>query len=79
MPSFELKNTTSLPELDGIRLSETHRIKEAKIQSSIEVTHCKFQDEGLLQAGPDKNAYVIDQSFTFGKFEFILLTFNRFV
>ena len=67
LPAFELKNMIGVPELEGIRLSETHRIKEAKMQSSIELTHCKFQDEGLVQPGPDSNTYVIDQSFTFGK------------
>ena len=48
LPSFELKANTSLPELEGLRLSETHRIKEAKIESVIEVTHCKAQEEGLI-------------------------------
>ena len=48
MPAFELKATTTVTELEGLRLSETHRIKEAKIESSIEVAHCKAQDEGLI-------------------------------
>ena len=71
MPSFELKVQTSLPELEGLRLSETHRIKEAKISSLIELTHCKAQEEGLIQSGPDTsaegNAIVIDKDFYFGK------------
>ena len=48
MPSFELQVQTSLPELEGLRLSETHRIKQAKINSLIELTHCKAQEEGLV-------------------------------
>lgn len=68
LPSFELINTTSVPEFEGIRLSETQRIKEAKIQVSIELTHCKFQEEGLVQPGPNpKTAFIIEDSFTFGK------------
>ena len=42
LPVFELANEASVPELEGIRLSETHRIKEAKIQSKIELAHHKF-------------------------------------
>ena len=42
MPSFELKTNTRVAELEGLRLSETHRIKEAKMQSVVELTHCKF-------------------------------------
>jgi len=31
-----------VPELEGLRLSETHRIKGAHIVASIELTHCKY-------------------------------------
>ena len=65
MPSFELKTNTRVAELEGLRLSETHRIKEAKMQSIVELTHCKFQEEGLILGGPREQDYVLDESFAF--------------
>ena len=57
-----------MPELEGLRLSETHRVKKAKVQCSIEVTHAKMQEEGLLPEAVDPaKAYIIDSSFIFGK------------
>jgi len=66
LPSFQLKMDGGVPELEGLRLSETQRIKAAKIQCSIEVTNAKAQEEGLLQEGVDMGkAVVMDQSFVF--------------
>lgn len=54
-----------MPELEGLRLSETHRIKEAKIQSVIELTHAKYQEEGLTLTEPTANDYIFDKGFAF--------------
>ena len=68
MPSFEIKVDQGMPELEGIRLSETQRIKEARYSTSIAVTHCKYQEEGLIMPPPGPNSIVIDNNFVFGKF-----------
>jgi len=50
-----------VPELEGVRLSESRRIKEAQVECSVEVIHAKPQDEGLLQERPERaQAEVID-------------------
>ena len=68
MPSFELKVDATVAELEGIRLSETHRIREAKIRASIELSHCKQQEEGLILPAPSAtDSCVIDKEFVFGK------------
>lgn len=55
-----------MPELEGLRLSETHRIKEAMIQSVIELTHAKYQEEGLTLTEPTTtNDYILDKGFAF--------------
>ena len=48
LPSFDLKVDSNVPELEGLRLSETHRIKEAKYHTSVELVHAKAQEEGLI-------------------------------
>lgn len=48
LPSFELKVVARVPELENIRLSESRRIKEARIECSVEVIHALTQDEGLV-------------------------------
>ena len=53
LPSFELKVVTRVPELEGIRVSESRRIKDAKLECSVEVIHAQPQDEGLLPEKPD--------------------------
>ena len=66
MPSFELKMEARVSELEGLRLSETQRVKEGKLQCSVEVTHARAQEEGLLPGAIDATkAIVIEESFVF--------------
>lgn len=66
LPSFELKVVTRVPELEGIRVSESRRIKEAKLECSIEVIHAQPQDEGLLPDKPEpEKAEIMDTDFVF--------------
>ena len=71
LPSFELKVEAQVSELEGLRLSETHRVKEAKIRALIELAHCKQQEEGLILPAPSAtDSVVIDKEFVFGKWRF---------
>jgi len=66
LPSFELKVETQAPELKGLRLSETQRIKEAKVFISVELLHARVQEEGLTEEEIEKSkAVVVDGGFVF--------------
>ena len=66
LPSFELKVSTRVPELENIRLSESRRIKDAKIECSVEIVHAIAQEEGLTQPKPDaEKALMINQEFMY--------------
>ena len=66
LPAFDLQVENNVPELEGLRLSETKRIKGAKIQCQIHVTNAKAQEEGLILDDINRDkTLVVESSFVF--------------